>query len=77
MIRHLPVIGIFGDGSYRLQPIHVENLAELMVEKAYGYKNTIIHGIGPETFTYRGLVERLRDVLQVKRLIISVPPQEG
>jgi uncharacterized protein YbjT (DUF2867 family) len=77
VLRHLPVIGIFGDGSYRLQPIHVEDFAELMVEQSYVNENTVIHCIGPETFTYRGLVERLGDILQVKRLIISVPPQVG
>ena len=69
--------GIFGDGSYRLQPIHVADFANFMVEQAYVNANTVINGIGSETFTYRGLVERLSDILQVKRPILSVPPQVG
>ena len=76
-LRHLPVFGIFGDGSYRLQPIHVADFADLMVEQAYVNANTVVNGIGAETFTYRGLVERLSDILQVKRPILSVPPQVG
>ena len=31
MLRRLPVIGCFGSGDYRLQPIHVEDLADLAV----------------------------------------------
>src|SRR5512140_2782944 len=31
-LRHLPAFGLFGDGSYRVQPIYVEDLAGLMVE---------------------------------------------
>ena len=59
-LRHLPVFGIFGDGSYRLQPIHVADFANLMVEQAYENANTVINGIGSETFTYRGLVEKTK-----------------
>jgi uncharacterized protein YbjT (DUF2867 family) len=76
-LRHLPVFGIFGDGDYRLQPIHVADFANLMVEQAYLNANTVVNGIGPETFTYRGLVKTLSDILQVKRPILSVPPQVG
>jgi len=30
-LRHFPVFGVFGDGNYRLQPIYVDDLAELAV----------------------------------------------
>jgi uncharacterized protein YbjT (DUF2867 family) len=76
-LRHLPVFGVFGDGSYRIQPMHVEDFAALMVEQAYREANTIINGIGPETFTYRGLVETISGILQITRPIISVPPAVG
>ena len=32
-LRHLPVFGVFGDGSYRLQPIFVEDFARLLEEQ--------------------------------------------
>jgi nucleoside-diphosphate-sugar epimerase len=76
-LRHLPVIGIFGDGLYRLQPIHVDDFAGLMVDQSHINENTVINGIGPEIFTYRGLVEKLREILKVKRPILSVPPEVG
>jgi uncharacterized protein YbjT (DUF2867 family) len=77
MLRHLPVFGVFGNGTYRLQPIYVEDLAELLVEQAYRTDDTVLNAIGPETFTYRGLVEIMSKILGVKRAIISVSPGIG
>jgi NADH dehydrogenase len=76
-IRHLPVFGVFGNGQYRLQPIHVEDFASLFVEQSYGIGNAIVNAIGPETFTYRSLVETISAILQIRRPIISVSPATG
>lgn len=76
-LRHFPVFGVFGNGAYKLQPIHVDDLAALAVEMASGGKNKVINAIGPETFTYRELVETTRSTLGLKRLIINVPPTLG
>jgi NADH dehydrogenase len=76
-LRHLPMFGIFGDGNYKLQPIYVDDLAAAAVEKATGERNEIINAIGPETFTYRELVETVKRSLGLKRLIVSVPPGLG
>jgi NADH dehydrogenase len=73
-LRHLPVFGVFGDGACKLQPIYVDDLAVAAVEKAGDARNEILNAIGPETFTYRGLVEAVRESLGLKRLVISVPP---
>ncbi len=77
LLRRLPVFGVFGDGEYRLQPIHVDDLARLAVEQADKTDNCIIDAIGPETFTYRELVERIGDTIGRPRPIISVPPPVG
>jgi uncharacterized protein YbjT (DUF2867 family) len=76
-LRHLPVFGVFGAGDYRLVPIYVDDLAAAAVEKVAGDANEVINAIGPETFTYRGLVETIRDSLGLKRLVIGVPPVIG
>jgi len=77
MLRHLPVLGIFGKGDYRLQPIHVADLAALAVEQGLQRENVIVNAIGPETFTYRGLVEQLGQIIGRRRPIVSVPPWAG
>lgn len=76
-LRHLPVFGVFGDGNYRLQPIFVQDLAELAVAQAKSRENRIINAIGPETFTYRELVQAIGTIIGVRRPIISVPPWLG
>jgi nucleoside-diphosphate-sugar epimerase len=76
-LRRLPVFGVFGDGSYRLQPIYVDDLASLAVEQGEHRDNTVINAIGPETFRYRELVARIGQCIGRERPIASVPPQIG
>lgn len=74
VLRRFPVFCVFGDGSYRLQPIYVDDLAKLAVEHSKQSENTIINAIGPETFTYRGLVKTLGDIIGKRRPMISTLP---
>lgn len=76
-LRHLPVFGVFGDGRYRLQPIHVEDLAAAVAARVRGDVSEVVEAIGPETFTYRGLAETVRAALGLHRLILPVPPWAG
>ena len=76
-LRKLPLFGVFGDGRYRLQPIYVDDLAALAVEQAERTENVILDAIGPETFTFRGLVETVGEIIGKRRPIISVSPALG
>lgn len=76
-LRHLPAIGVFGSGDYKLQPIHVDDLAQTAARKAVAEGDEVVEAIGPETFTYRGLVAAIRLALGVKRPILSLPPLLG
>jgi len=76
-LRHFPIFGVFGAGDYKLQPIYVDDLAAAAVEKAVGDQNEVVNAIGPETFTYRELVETIQRSLGLKRLVVSVPPELG
>jgi uncharacterized protein YbjT (DUF2867 family) len=76
-LRRLPVFGVFGDGNYRLQPICVEDLAALAVAAGKSQENMMINAIGPETFTYRELVQAVARAIGVRRPILGVPPGLG
>jgi uncharacterized protein YbjT (DUF2867 family) len=76
-LRRLPVFGVFGDGQYRVQPIYVDDLAQLAVEQGGEQANRIIDAIGPETFTYYELVRQIGVIIGQPRRIISVPPWLG
>lgn len=74
-LRRFPVFGVFGTGNYRLQPIYVDDLAELAVRAGQGTENQIINATGPETFTYRELVRTIARIIGVRRLILPTPPR--
>lgn len=76
-LQTLPVFGLFGDGSYRLQPIFVDDLAKLAVEQGQSGENAIINAIGPETFTYRELVQTLGEIIGKRRPVLAMPPPVG
>ncbi len=77
VLRQFPVFGVFGDGLYRLQPIFVDDLAEIAVLKGEGTDNTIIDAIGPQTFTFRRLVESIGQIIGKPRPIVPLPPTLG
>lgn len=77
LLRHLPLFGVFGDGSYRLQPIYVDDLAALAVQQGGATDNLTLDAIGPETFTYRELVTTIGRLIGAPRPVIGVPPAAG
>jgi uncharacterized protein YbjT (DUF2867 family) len=76
-LRRFPFFVLFGDGSCRLQPIHVDDLAELAVAAGGQAGNTVVDAIGPETFTYRELVEAVGRAIGRPRPVLSAPPGLG
>lgn len=77
ILRRFPFFGVFGDGEYRLQPMFVEDMADLAVREGGGTRNGIIDAIGPQTFTYRELVRRIGEIIGKPRPVVSVPPGVG
>jgi len=77
MLRRFPLFGVFGDGNYKLQPIFVDDLAELAVEAADSNVSMVRDAIGPETFTYRELVSVIGRAIGRERAMVSIPPWLG
>ena len=77
LLRKLPVFGVFGDGEYRLQPIYVNDLAAMAVDEGESTENSIVNAIGPETFTYKSLVETVGEIIGEKKPMLSIPPSIG
>lgn len=76
LIRKFPVFPIFGSGSYRLQPVFVEDLAAIAVESAQS-KSTTIDAIGPETFTFKAFVRLIADKIKPQVKLLHLPPAVG
>jgi uncharacterized protein YbjT (DUF2867 family) len=74
VLRKLPVFGIPGSGEYRVQPVFVEDLARLAVEASDREDNYAIDAVGPETYTFNGLVAMLKSAVGSKALVFHIPP---
>jgi uncharacterized protein YbjT (DUF2867 family) len=75
LLRRFPFFFIPGDGSYGIQPVHVEDLADLVVEAVYSRENYVIDAVGPDAYTFKELVQMVGETIGVRRLTISVPPR--
>jgi len=56
-IRRFPVFGIPGDGSYRIRPIYVEDMAQLIADAVDQQGDKVLDAVGPETFSFEELVQ--------------------
>jgi NADH dehydrogenase len=74
MLRRFPVFALPGDGSYRLQPIYADDLAALAVSLGGEEEDRVVDAIGPDTFTYRELVETIAHCIGRRRPLIPLPP---
>lgn len=73
LLRHLPVFAIGGRGDYRLRPIYVDDLAALCVELGARTDNTTVDAVGPESVTFRQLVQTIRAAVGSRSVIVPVP----
>jgi NADH dehydrogenase len=74
LLRKFPFHPIFGDGEYRVQPIFVEDLADLAVEMGQRSDNVAVDAVGPEVYTYREMVILIADKIGVRSRLVAVNP---
>ena len=80
MLRRFPVFGVFevfGDGRYEIQPVFVDDLARPVAEESGLTENVVRGAVGPETFTYRGLLSLVGEAIERRRPIVNIPPRLG
>lgn len=73
IIKKLPFYPIFGNGKSLMQPVHVDDLAEGIIQAigqdAYGQYNLA----GPEALSYKSLIDQSFKALGRRGLIIFIP----
>jgi uncharacterized protein YbjT (DUF2867 family) len=75
LMRRFPFFVLPGDGSYGIQPVYVEDLAELAVDAIYRKDNSSVDAVGPDIFTFKEMVELIGNKIGVKRPMLSMPPR--
>ena len=75
ILRHLPVFGLPGDGSYRLQPVYVDDLAKLAVDAGHKNENLIWDAVGPDIFTFKEMTQLIGASTGNVRPLLPLPPR--
>ncbi len=74
LLRHFPLFPLFGSGNYSLQPIYVEDMADLVIKAGQQDDNTILDAVGPDVYTFEELVRFIAGKLHRKVIITHVSP---
>ena len=77
LLRRFPVFGVFGLGNYPIQPVHVEDVAEVAIAQGKVAENTVVDVTGPETFRYKDYIGIMAKSMGLRRLILPIPPMMG
>jgi NADH dehydrogenase len=72
-LRRLPLFGIPGDGNYRVQPVHVDDVADLAVRLGAADQTVDVDAAGPETLTFNQLVATVRQAVGSRALVTHLP----
>jgi uncharacterized protein YbjT (DUF2867 family) len=73
LLRHLPVFGIGDGGDYRIRPVHVDDLARLLVELGGRADIVTVDAVGPDAPTFREMVTAIRTATGSRALLAPVP----
>ncbi len=73
-LRRLPVFGIPGTGSFRVQPVSVEDVADLAVSAGSRTDNSVQDAVGPEIYTFRTLVRAIADAVGSRARLMHISP---
>ncbi len=77
LARRFPVFPIFGDGRYRLQPVHVEDMADQVARQVDGADSLTRDVAGPETYTFEEMVLLIARTVGANPRIVHVSPALG
>jgi uncharacterized protein YbjT (DUF2867 family) len=74
LLRRFPLFPIFGSGQYRLQPVHVDDVASLAIAAQAGQ---VIDAVGAETFTFEAFIHLMASALGSRAQLVHFPPGLG
>jgi NADH dehydrogenase len=75
MLRRSPVFGIPGDGRYGIQPVFIDDYAQLLVDAGTRTDGSVeIDAVGPDVFEFRDLVRTIRRAVGARCLLVGLPP---
>ncbi|MEP9410254.1 MAG: NAD(P)H-binding protein [Candidatus Brocadia sp.] len=75
MLRRFPLFVIMGSGDYKVQPVFVEDVAEIAVKAGQLEANMIMDAVGPEIYTFDEMVRLIAGKIHSKAKIFHLRPE--
>jgi NADH dehydrogenase len=75
ILRRFPFFAQIGDGRYRLQPVSVDDLAEIAFRSVYQTENEILDVTGPDTWSFDDLVRLVGQKIGCPRPVLHFPAE--
>ena len=74
IVRRFPAFGVPGKGDYGIQPIFIDDMADLMVDAGSRGDNMHVDAVGPEIFTFEELARLIAQKINRTVMIMHMPP---
>ena len=73
-LRRFPFFAMPGSGSYRLQPVTLDDVGEIIADAALGSEDMTIDAAGPDVFSFEQFVLAIGAAIGHPARIIRLPP---
>jgi NADH dehydrogenase len=73
VLRRFPVFVMPGDGRYRLQPVHVDDVARIAIEAGQASADLVTDAAGPDILTFNQFVRLLADTVRSRAWLVHAP----
>lgn len=73
VLRRFPVFVMPGDGRYRLQPVHVDDVAGIAVQAGQASADLVTDAAGPDILTFNQFVRLLADTVRSRAWLVHAP----
>ncbi|MFQ5890148.1 MAG: complex I NDUFA9 subunit family protein [Gemmatimonadota bacterium] len=77
LLHALPVFPMLGDGSFKLQPVAIEDLTDALCQAVErpDVADRVFELAGPERLSFKKIVRMVARVLRLRRAILPLPPR--
>ena len=76
-LRRFPLFPIYGDGSYKVQPIFAEDVAAQTVEAASSTDSFTADAAGPDTMSFKEMLLLMSNKMGTHSRLLPTPPTIG
>ena len=74
LLNRLPFFPLYYSGKTKFMPIHCSDLTDIIYEIiSKNISSNIIECVGPETFTFKEILEKLLNLINKKRILLPFP----